>query len=69
MYKLPELGGGGEVIRETPKRMQAFSQETVSNNEIHLKAMCDGVEDNMMSFKKILLLQRLDGVMMSRLAS
>ena len=52
-----------------PERMQAFSQETVPNNEIHLKPMCDGVEDNMMSFKKILLLQRLDGVMMSRLAS
>ena len=67
MYKLPELGGGGEVIRETPKRMQAFSQETVPNNEIHLKPMCDGVEDNMTSFKKILLMQGLDRVMMSRL--
>ena len=46
--------------------MQAFSQETVPNNEIHLKVMCDGVEENMTSFKKILVLQGLDGVMMSR---
>ena len=45
-----------------PKRMQAFSQETVPNNEIHLKAMCDGVEDNMTSFRKILVSQGLDGV-------
>ena len=50
-----------------PKRMQAFSQETVPNNEIHLKVMCDGVEENMTSFKKILVLQGLDAVMMSRL--